>query len=362
MTRFADEQTTSSTPPLEDRGEGASVETEPRDQRSRLLLFATICGVAVLVAAGYLLWAARSTARHGAVKADSPAERALLLGKPHLLFTEGTTARLANYPLVMAALDSPNGEHYHPGLSCERVYFAVGEGLCLTVGGASSAGSAVLFDQNFNVRSTIKASGLPSRARISADGRYGAMTFFVSGDSYATAGQFSTRTSIIDMQSGTVLANLEDFTVRKDGQVLNSPNRNFWGITFEQNSDHFYATMGSGDKTYLIEGDIAAREAHTLIENVECPSLSPDQQHIVFKRRIADGPPAIWRLSVLDLQTMQVTPLSETRNVDDQAEWLDNSHVLYTPYGSLDTWVVPSDGSGAPKVFAYGVLSPAVAR
>jgi hypothetical protein len=61
---------------------------------------------------------------------------------------------------------------------------------------------------------------------------------------------------------------------------------------------------------------------------------------------------------VLDLATLQDHPLAETRSVDDQAEWLDNDTVLYA-VGS-DTWAVPADGRGAPRLFAAGADSPVV--
>ena len=54
---------------------------------------------------------------------------------------------------------------------------------------------------------------------------------------------------------------------------------------------------------------------------------------------------------MLDLATLEDHPLAETRNVDDQAEWLDDATVMYaipppssgTP--TKDTWTVPADGS-----------------
>jgi hypothetical protein len=69
---------------------------------------------------------------------------------------------------------------------------------------------------------------------------------------------------------------------------------------------------------------------------------------------------------VLDLTTLEEHPLAETASVDDQAAWLDDSHVLYalptaqsgTP--SKDTWVVPADGSGAPSLFLEGAYSTVV--
>jgi hypothetical protein len=57
---------------------------------------------------------------------------------------------------------------------------------------------------------------------------------------------------------------------------------------------------------------------------------------------------------------MRETPLAETRSVDDQAEWLDDEHVLYGLDESI--WTVPADGSGAPQLFARRADSPAVVR
>ena len=65
-----------------------------------------------------------------------------------------------------------------------------------------------------------------------------------------------------------------------------------------------------------------------LRENVECPSLSPDQRHLAFKSRLANG--REWRVHVLELATMREWAIeTETRSIDDQIEWLDNGHVLY---------------------------------
>ena len=327
----------------------------------QIVLFGALCAALGLVAAGYTFHAAGKPAQAPQATPGAVEDRDAIAAKPHLLFAESTGNPLADDPLAMAPLGTPDGGRYHAGFSCQRVYFVSGEGLCLTLGHDASASKAFIFDANFKVLHTLTPIGLPSRARISPDGRYGSMTFFVTGDSYAAGDQFSTRTSIIDMHSGQIIANLEDFTVHKDGQEFHLANFNFWGITFGQDSNHFYATLGTGGKTYLMEGDVAAREMHTLIENVECPSLSPDNKHIVFKKRIADGPPTIWRLTVLDLATMQEKPLAETRSVDDQAEWLDNNHVLYTPTTRHPSvWSVPADGTGQPKLFATGVVSPSV--
>ena len=57
---------------------------------------------------------------------------------------------------------------------------------------------------------------------------------------------------------------------------------------------------------------------------------------------------------------MEETPLAETRNIDDQVEWLDDENVLYAD--GQDVWTVRSDGSGSARMFIAEALSPAVVR
>jgi hypothetical protein len=203
----------------------------------------------------------------------------------------------------------------------------------------------------------VTLGGVPSRARVSPDGRLGATTTFVVGHSYNQDG-FSTQTLLIDLRTGKRLANLEDFTILRDGRPFKSVDFNFWGVTFARNSNRFYATLGTGGKTYLVEGNVKAKTGRVLAENVECPSLSPDNSRIAYKKLV--GGRGHWRLHVLDLHTMLSTPLAETRIVDDQAEWLDDGRVLYGLGGQ--TWVVNADGTGRPQLYLRNGLSPAVVR
>jgi hypothetical protein len=185
------------------------------------------------------------------------------------------------------------------------------------------------------------------------------VTLFVTGDSYADAGSFSTRTTIIDIARGRKLADLEDFVVMRGQRRVTAIDANFWGVTFARDSDRFYATLATGRKTYLIEGSVRARTAHVIHDNVECPSLSPDGTRVAYKKRTGSAE-APWRLTVLDLATMRETPLTELRSVDDQAEWLDDEHVLYGIDGAV--WAARADGRGHPSRFIARADSPAVAR
>ena len=237
---------------------------------------------------------------------------------------------------------------------------AAGPGVCIARGSGFAAGYAVkVFGSDLRVRHTLAVPGIPSRARVSPDGRYGAVTMFVAGDSYADAGNFSTRTTIIDVASGRKIADLEDFTVTNGEHQVTAIDVNFWGVTFARDSDRFFATLATGGRTYLIEGSVAGRRAHVIHENVECPSLSPAGTRIAFKKRTGSAETP-WRLTVLDLRTMRETPLAEVRSVDDQAEWLDDDHVLYGLGGAV--WTVRADGGGRPARLVAGAFSPAVVR
>jgi hypothetical protein len=245
-------------------------------------------------------------------------------------------------------------------LNCARVYFAAGRGLCLARGKGFAAGyRARIFGSDMRVRAELPVEGMPSRARVSPDGRYGSVTLFVNGHSYADANSFSTTTTLIDMATGKKIAELEDFTVTRNKRKVTAVDVNFWGVTFARDSDRFYATMATGGKTYLIEGSVKARTARVLHENVECPSLSPDGTRVAYKQRIPFGK-SPWRIQVLDLATMHETRLAEPRSVDDQVEWLDDDHVLYGLDDSIS--VMRADGSGAPRRFMTGADSPAVVR
>ena len=261
-----------------------------------------------------------------------------------------------------AAIDSLD-DRQQTTLHCERIYFARHIGICLSreIKFFSAHTIATLVDANFRPLFDVRADGIPSRARISPDERYAAFTVFVTGHSYADT-QLSTATLLIDLKQRATVANLEEFTVLQDGNAVKSPDFNFWGVTFEHDSNFFYATLRMRGGNYLVRGDISAKTINIVYRGVECPSLSPDGKRVAFKKAVSRGD---WRLTVLDLATLKETTLPETRSVDDQVEWLDNERILYavtdpTPWMSIK--VVPADGSGEPKMFAKGASSPAVVR
>src|SRR6476659_11168517 len=55
-------------------------------------------------------------------------------------------------------------------LACERVYFAAGRGICMGVASSGVDYTASVFDADFHAVHSMRLTGLPSRARVSADG------------------------------------------------------------------------------------------------------------------------------------------------------------------------------------------------
>jgi hypothetical protein len=293
--------------------------------------------------------------------------------RPFVLFR--STALGESYGRVsLAYLDALTAPRHVTPLRCDRVHFAAGRGLCLEAKrGVLTTFRAHIFDRDFRILHTIPLSGIPSRARLSPDGRRAAMTVFVTGHSYASS-NFSTRTSVVDATSGQVLVeDLENFVVLREDVPFASADFNFWGVTFARDSNRFYATLGTGGRFYLIEGDLAARRARVIHEGVECPSLSPDNTRVAFKRRTGTDDRFgrfAWRLHVLDLATLAETPLlNETSSVDDQVEWLDDGHIVYAlpddpvrATAATNSWTLAGDGSEGPRLLLPLAFSPAVVR
>ncbi|MEU6204813.1 hypothetical protein ABZ814_14660 [Micromonospora musae] len=305
-----------------------------------------------VVATGYAVLATEPAASPAATAGADAGPVTLQPGQPRLL-------TITDRHVASVAATDPGGARTVSDLECLRVYAAAGTGVCL---GPENAWSyrVVVLDSALRQQRSVAIPGLPNRARVSASGRMISWTTFVGGDSYTASG-FSTRTGILDTRSGSTVMSLEEFAVTRDGRPYRSADVNYWGVTFTADDNVFYATMSTAGKRYLVRGDLAARTVETLKENVECPSLSPDGTRLAFKEAIDADPQQGWRLSVLDLATMRVTPTAETRSVDDQAAWLDGATLAYTlrqDDGRPDVFAVPADGSGAPRLLVPNAESP----
>jgi hypothetical protein len=335
--------------------------------RNRNLLVVLVAALCALGGVAYVVVAAVSS-RSGPTAATLPstAQAAPRLSpvaagpRPKAVMVRAVDPARATLEGHVYSVDPSGGgrPRLQKGPACLRFYEAGGRGLCLTVARSGVDFRAMILDRTGRVRHTFTLTGLPSRARVAPNGRIGAMTTFVSGDSYTTPGQFSTRTTILDLVKGRPLVDLEKFTVTKDGARIHNPDFNFWGVTFARDSDEFYATLATGGHRYLVHGRVSDRTLEVVHDNVECPSLSPDGTRVAYKRR--DGKPWKWRLHVLDLRTGADVAVSERRPIDDQAEWLDNNRLLYGI--GVDVWVAPADGGGRPQRFLAHAASPSTQR
>ncbi|WP_250002932.1 hypothetical protein [Actinoplanes sp. M2I2] len=336
--------------------------------RLRVLVFAAILVVAGLGAGGFV-WNERqgqARTRAAAPVVAQGGDLTSLRARPHLVFR--STALGDGYGKVaVVPLSAPDGPRTFTPASCERVHATAGDAVCLFADrGLVTTYHSRLLDSSWRPARELPLTGLPSRARLSRDGSLVATTTFVHGDSYADPGQFSTRT-VVTRTDGDVVGDLEKFQLVVDGKVVKAADRNLWGVTFADD-DKFYATAASGGRTWLVEGSLRRRTVSALHADVECPSLSPDGTRIAYKKH-GDLAPGRWRLAVHDLRTGEETLLAETRSVDDQAEWLDDTTVLYglprtagNGAATSDVWRVPADGGGRPEVLVPDAWSPAVVR
>ncbi|MFD0748024.1 hypothetical protein ACFQ1L_44320 [Phytohabitans flavus] len=230
--------------------------------KSRIYALVAIIVVVVLGASGYVLYERRSQAQAVADAPPVPVRDDLtaLRSAPHLVFR--STALGQSYGRVaVVPLANADGPRAMTPAACDRVYATAVDAICLSAErGLVTTYKATLLDQEWAPSHDLPLAGIPSRARLSRDGQLVATTAFVFGDSYASPGQFSTRT-VVSQTDGAVVGDIEQFELVVDGKVLAARDKNLWGVTFADN-DRFYATAASGKKTWLVEEPVGQAGDH----------------------------------------------------------------------------------------------------
>jgi hypothetical protein len=345
--------------------------TQPAASRARLTTFGVVVAAIVVGAGAYLYFTpgSSSTVTGPAIVAETDAQRdaiARIRRDAHVAFRDmapgSTYGRLTFAPLEARAA------RVATALPCNRLHFSADAGLCLAIATAPAGFRGYVIDDALQVTRMMELPGMPSRTRVARNGQFAVYTVFVAGDSYLSSG-LSTRTRILQPDSGSTVGDLESFAVTREGKTFQAVDFNFWGVTFTRTADRFYATLGTGGRILLVEGDVASRTLRVIAEDVECPSLSPDETHIAFKKRFGTGFDAWWQPAVVELATMKVRLLPEPKHIDDQIEWLDDSHILYAVGHSTsstlrraDVWKLAIDGASPPSIFLPDAESPAVVR
>jgi hypothetical protein len=338
---------------------------------TRIAIFAVVVSAIAMASGAYLFFTRSETPAPSTGSArlvDEATQTALaeLRRAPHLAFRDMTPGP-THGQLSFARLDD-RAARVTTSLSCNRVYFTAVMGFCMAIARDPAGFRGYFLDDVPAVRQVVDLPGMPSRTRIARDSRFAAYTVFVAGDSYLASG-LSTRTRILKAPSGDDVADLESFAVIHNGKEIYSIDFNFWGVTFTRDANRIYATLGTGGRILLVAGEVAERTFHVIAEDIECPSLSPDETHIAFKKRFGKGLDAWWQPAVYDIATKEVRLLPEPKHIDDQIEWLDNGHILYAVGHSTsaalrraDVWMLAIDGVSPPSVFLKDAESPAVVR
>jgi hypothetical protein len=252
------------------------------------------------------------------------------------------------------------------GLSCLRLHYAGGRGLCVLQDTVENPPTyaAVVFDASFTPRIRFPLSGVPTRVRVAPNGSRAAITTY--GEEERPEGErLATTSVVVDLESGRVLADLREFQL--DGGSLLSARgeepRDFSSVTFERDSDRFFATLTTSGERFLVAGSVDRRRLSVIRAGVASEALSPDGQRLAIKRLV--GERGSWQLGVIDLRDSSTHEVRQgPPSVDDQVEWWDDGHLLYHDADGETTsiWILPVKGDRGPRVAIRDAYSAAVQR
>ncbi|MGX1160601.1 hypothetical protein FBY31_1030 [Arthrobacter sp. SLBN-100] len=297
---------------------------------------------------------------------DVAAESTELPKGSYVLFRNTAAGQGYGMAATVPAAD-PSGPRSIGGAACDRVYATGINVVCLSTNrGLVTSFEASIYGAGWQRLQAWALPGIPSRTRASGAGLV-ATTVFVTGHSYAGTG-FSTETAIRGLDGAVKAGNLEEFALLVNGQQITGSERNIWGVTFVPGQpDAFFATAAASGRHWLVRGSIAGRTLTAVHDGVECPSISPDGTRVAFKKGMGSGITPYWKAAVLDLASGKETVLGESRSIDDQIEWLNDSFLLYGlpregEAGDSDVWRIPADGGAGPRLYIEHAWSPSVVR
>jgi dipeptidyl aminopeptidase/acylaminoacyl peptidase len=281
---------------------------------------------------------------------------------PFVLFRT-LTASDQHGRVAIVSLDHADASRTVTNLSCVRVHYAGGRGVCVVeeLDGNVPQPVAYVFDKSMTRGRRIPLRGVPTRLRVAPNGLHAAVT--TNAEEETPEGErLATDTVVVDLQSGEVIADLREFRIENDRLPPLSGPVDVGSVTFEGDSDRFYAFVATPKERYLAAGSLSARRMRTIRTGVACESLSPGGRRLVVKK---PGDLGFWQLAVIDLGTWEERELAQgSRSVDDQVDWLDDQHVLFhnADDNTTSLWLLPIDGVGGPQVLVKDAYSGSVQR
>jgi hypothetical protein len=326
----------------------------------------TVVGLAtvsliVLVAGALWTIAGRQASTGGrASYVVGTASRPLL--PPFLMFRTLAPARA--HGRVAMSSPSRSDRRYVTPLQCGRVHFAGGQGVCLheVADGTTVTYLADLFDRTLRRTQRLQLAGVPTRVRVSPDGRLAAVTTYAEEESPAGE-RLAIESVLIDLGDGRVVADLREFAIDAALAAAITGPIDFASVSFDKDGDRIFATLTTPLERYVVVGSLRERRLRALTANLATEALSPDGTRLVVKQRV--GERGFWQLLVLDLATLTTRPLDQNgRTVDDQVEWLDDGQVIYHDATDQGTgiWVLAADGQSKPRLLLPDAFSPVVVR